>query len=97
MDFTMLEQSTYTLGWAVFNHVVGHADLRFLHLECVLGDYCARMFGYAHDTIRVAVLPNPTRITVKYEWDGVELEQRVVWSSEVVDAFVADMARNLRA
>ena len=96
MDFTMLEHSTYTLGWAVFNHVVGHADLRFLHLKCVIGDYCARMFGYAHDTIRLEVLLNPTRIALKYAWDGAEQEQRVVGSSEEVDAFVADMARNLR-
>ena len=96
MDFTMLEHSTYTLGWAVFNHVVDHADLRFLHLERVPDAFGARMFGFAHDTIWVSVLPNPTRIAVKYEWDEVEMEQRVVGSAEEVEGLVADMARNLR-
>ena len=96
MDFTQLREYPFHLGSAVFNHVVDHADLRFLHLERVPDTFGARMFGFAHDTIWVSVLPNPTRIAVKYEWDEVEMEQRVVGSAEEVEGLVADMARNLR-
>ena len=97
MDFTQLREYPFHLGSAVFNHVVDHADLRFLHLERVPDAFGARMFGFAHDTIWVSVLPNPTRIAVKYEWDEVELEQRVIGSAEEMEALVSDMARNLRA
>ena len=97
MNFTQLSRDPLPLVWAALSHVVDHADLRFLRLERAPGQFFARMFGYSHDTISVTVLQEPTRIAVKYEWDEVEVEQRVVGSAEEMEALVSDMARNLRA
>ena len=99
MNFALVGHANYHIIPAldVFFHVFGHADLRFLHLERPRDALRTRMFGYAHDTISVAVLPNPNRIAVRYEWDGIEVEERVVGSREEVEALVSDMARNLRA
>ena len=97
MNFTQLSRDPLPLVWAVLSHVVDHADLRFLRLERAPGQFFASMFGYSHDTISVTVLQEPTRIAVKYEWDEVEVEQRVIGSAEEMEALVSDMARNLRA